>query len=335
MTVADVVLRPLVPEWLLLVIAAVVVIAIALALVGRLPAAGWRLPPLLLLLAVLANPVLLREEREPVADIVLLVEDASASMQAGDRPETAAAALEALGTDLDRLSNVEIVATRVDGGERGTDLFAAIERALVEIDRRRLAGIVIVSDGQVHDMPTALPAWAEARPIHHVVPGGRDETDRRVLMEDMPSYAMVHEPLSFRLRFEDDSANTGPERVVVRQNGSIIHELVVAPGDAIDVPFELERAGENVLEVQVQGTDGEVSTLNNRAAAFVTGVRDRLRVLLVSGEPYPGLRVWRNLLKADPAVDLVHFTILRPPEKQDGTPVHELALIAFPVRELF
>ena len=56
---------------------------------------------------------------------------------------------------------------------------------------------------------------------------------------------------------------------------------------------------------------------------------------MVSGQPYPGLRVWRNLLKADPAVDLVHFTILRPPEKQDGTPIRELALIAFPSRELF
>jgi hypothetical protein len=31
----------------------------------------------------------------------------------------------------------------------------------------------------------------------------------------------------------------------------------------------------------------------------------------------------------------VHFTILRPPEKQDGTPINELSLIAFPTRELF
>ena len=49
----------------------------------------------------------------------------------------------------------------------------------------------------------------------------------------------------------------------------------------------------------------------------------------------PGERTWRRLLKADPAVDLVHFTILRPPEKDDLTPLNELALIAFPVRELF
>ena len=64
-------------------------------------------------------------------------------------------------------------------------------------------------------------------------------------------------------------------------------------------------------------------------------MRDRLRVLLVSGEPHAGERTWRNLLKSDASVDLVHFTILRPPEKQDGVPVTELSLIAFPTRELF
>jgi hypothetical protein len=58
-------------------------------------------------------------------------------------------------------------------------------------------------------------------------------------------------------------------------------------------------------------------------------------VLLVSGEPHAGERTWRNLLKSDSSVDLVHFTILRPPEKQDGVPVNELSLIAFPTRELF
>ena len=67
----------------------------------------------------------------------------------------------------------------------------------------------------------------------------------------------------------------------------------------------------------------------------VEGVRENLRVLLVSGEPHAGERTWRNMLKSDASVDLVHFTILRPPEKQDGTPINQLSLIAFPTRELF
>ncbi len=335
MTVADVILRPLVPEWLLVVLAAVVVVVLLLALVGRLPAAGWRVPPLVLLLGVLANPTLLRQERDPVPDVVVIVEDASASMQAGDREETTAAVLEALGSDLGRRGGLDVLRVVAEGGPDGTAVVGAIEDALVEVDRRQLAGVVIVSDGQVHDVREELPEWVGERPVHHIMPGGPDESDRRLALEDVPTYAMVGEPLSFRLRFDDDVEVAGPERVVVRQNGVVVNELVTTPGRAVEVPFELDRAGETVLEVEVAPREGEISAVNNRAVAFVNGVRDRLRVLLVSGEPYPGLRVWRNLLKADPAVDLVHFTILRPPEKQDGTPVRELALIAFPVRELF
>ncbi|NBB70519.1 MAG: hypothetical protein GVY33_09405 [Alphaproteobacteria bacterium] len=339
MTVVDLLFRPLVPPWLLAILAGVVAVALLLALFGRLPAAHWRVPPLVLLLGVLANPVLFREEREPLRDVALVVEDASPSMAAGDRPELTDAVLEAVGTDLARDEGLEVVTVTVEGGADGTALVGAVERALGEIDPRRLAGTVIVSDGQVHDVPAELPDWVERRPVHHVIPGGPEETDRRLVLEDMPSYAMVGEEERFTLTLEDDvgagGGDGGPERVTVRQNGRVIHELVVVPGRSVPVPFEVERAGETVVEVEVAPRDGEISTLNNRTTAFVTGVRDRLRVLLVSGVPYQGLRVWRNLLKADPAVDLVHFTILRPPEKQDGTPVRELALIAFPVRELF
>ncbi len=339
MTVVDLLFRPLVPPWLLAALTGVVAVALILALFGRLPAAHWRVPPLVLLLGVLANPVFFREEREPLRDTVLVVEDVSPSMAAGDRPETADAALEAIGTDIARDDGLEVVTVTVEGGADGTALVGAVERALGEIDQRRLAGTVIVSDGQVHDVPEELPDWVERRPVHHVIPGGPEETDRRLVLEDMPSYAMVGEEERFTLTLEDDvgagGGDGGPERVTVRQNGRVIDELVVVPGRRVPVPFEVERAGETVIEVEVAPRAGEISTLNNRTTAFVTGVRDRLRVLLVSGVPYQGLRVWRNLLKADPAVDLVHFTILRPPEKQDGTPVRELALIAFPVRELF
>ena len=90
-----------------------------------------------------------------------------------------------------------------------------------------------------------------------------------------------------------------------------------------------------MFELDVAPSQDELTRANNRAVISINGVRDRLRVLLVSGEPHAGERTWRNLLKSDPSVDLIHFTILRPPEKQDGTPINELSLISFPTRELF
>jgi len=99
--------------------------------------------------------------------------------------------------------------------------------------------------------------------------------------------------------------------------------------------LDIPNAGNNIFEAAIDRVDGELTVTNNRAIALVDGIRENLRVLLVSGEPHAGERTWRNLLKSDASVDLVHFTILRPPEKQDGTPINELSLIAFPTRELF
>jgi hypothetical protein len=107
----------------------------------------------------------------------------------------------------------------------------------------------------------------------------------------------------------------------------------------IDQPVKIEmpipHAGTNILEVELETAPGELTPANNRVVIITEGVRENLRVLLVSGEPHAGERTWRNLLKSDAAVDLVHFTILRPPEKQDGTPINQLSLIAFPTKELF
>jgi hypothetical protein len=106
-------------------------------------------------------------------------------------------------------------------------------------------------------------------------------------------------------------------------------------GEKVDIPVKVEHAGPNIVEIEAEAAPGELTTVNNRAVLTVEGVRENLRVLLVSGEPHAGERTWRNMLKSDAAVDLVHFTILRPPEKQDGTPINQLSLIAFPTRELF
>ena len=127
----------------------------------------------------------------------------------------------------------------------------------------------------------------------------------------------------------------GTARVTVRLNGNESASEITQPGTEQPLGFTVPRGGNNILEFEVEPVAGEITTANNRAGHVIEGIRENLRVLLVSGEPHAGERTWRNLLKSDASVDLVHFTILRPPEKQDGTPINELSLIAFPTRELF
>jgi hypothetical protein len=212
-----------------------------------------------------------------------------------------------------------------------------------DVPRERLAGVVMITDGQVHDVPPGDPAAVAQElgaPLHVLLSGKPDEGDRRLVVDQAPSFGLVGKEMPLTIRVEDLPAPAagGAERqarLTWRKDGGGPHQVMVPVGKDVPLSVPIDHGGPNVLELEVEAGPQELTLANNRAAVVVNGVRDRLRVLLVTGEPHAGERVWRNILKSDPSVDLVHFTILRPPEKQDGTPIRELSLIAFPIRELF
>jgi hypothetical protein len=340
-TLSSLDLAPVLPLWLLAALAALALAALIPALVRRARGAWWRGLAFLLVLGALANPRLVQQTRETRPDIALLVTDRSASTDVAGRAaaiEAARAAVEARAGRLPDLELRSVVAE--EGGNQGTRLFAAAERALADIPRVRLAGVIAITDGQVHDVPRA---WSADAPFHVLLPGRAGEVDRRLRIIEAPGFGIVGRSVEVRLMVEDLGLPTsqaagptgGPVRLTLRRDGAAPRTEVVPAGREHRVSIPIERGGASVVEITAEERPGEVSTLNNTAVIAVNGVRDRLRVLLVSGEPHAGERTWRRLLKADPNVDLVHFTILRPPEKDDLTPLNELALIAFPVRELF
>ena len=343
-------LAPLVPLELIAGLAAAGLFLTGVALLrgGR----GWlfRIFVLAVLVAALANPQAVREERQPQRDIALIAVDRSASQGVGERRAETEAALKSVRERLSRFDDLDVrvvdvsdsistEATEANGRkENGTRVFSAVARAAVEIPRRRFAGVIVITDGQIHDVP-ASPAFPG--PIHVLLTGTPGESDRRLVIEQAPGYGIVGKEVTIRYRVEDrlgekvKTFTDGLARVRLRIDGNEekIAEIPVGRGGVFT--FKLEHAGPTVVEMTVDTVPGELSAINNRTLVSINGVRDRLRVLLVSGQPHAGERTWRNLLKSDPSVDLIHFTILRPPEKDDFTPLKELALIAFPIQELF
>jgi hypothetical protein len=330
-------LAPILPHWLLAALAVIAVLALVPAIWRRARGAWWRAVAFLLILGAIANPRLVQQTREMRPDIALLAVDNSASTTVAGRDAAIAAARAQIEARAGRLPDLELrTVTAEEGGSQGTRLFAAIERGLSDIPRARLAGIIALSDGQVHDVPQNFAADA---PLHLLLPGRAGEVDRRLRIIEAPGFGIVGRSVELRVAVEDlgiaANAANGPVRLSIRRDGGAPLSQSVMPGREHRITLPIERGGPSVIEITAEERPGEVSTLNNSAIVTVNGVRDRLRVLLVSGEPHAGERTWRRLLKADPNVDLVHFTILRPPEKDDLTPLNELALIAFPVRELF
>lgn len=325
---------PLLPLPLLAALVLLSLAVWALAVARRARGAWWRLVAPLVLLAALAGPRLVVENRQPLPDVAVVVVDHSRSQAVGDRRDRTDAAAAELHRRLAALPGLEVREERVGDApdDGGTRLFAALDRALADLPRDRLAGVVMLTDGLVHDVP-ADPDRLGA-PVHVLLTGRPGERDRRLVMHDTPGFALVGHTALVRFSVEDTGA-AGEVPVEVRVDGEPYASLAAPPGRQVEIEVPIRHAGQNVVELATPAVPDELTAANNRVAAGITGVRDRLRVLLISGEPHVGERAWRNLLKSDPAVDLVHFTILRPPDKDDGTPLREMSLIAFPVRELF
>ena len=336
MAATDIILDPLLPMALVWAVAALALLGTGLALWRGL--SGWwlRFFAAAALLAAILNPSVQTEERETLTDLVVLVVDESASQRISDREAQVAEAIAGVEAQVARLGNTELRIARLGDaeGDRGTLLMGALAEAMAEVPRARLAGAILLTDGQLHDIEAApdMPA-----PLHALLTGREDDWDRRLVVENAPAFAIIGEPVTLTLMVEDQGAapeaTTAPLEISI--DGGEVQSFDVPVGEPLDLPLTLPHGGANVVQFTVPEAEGELTDRNNSAIVQINGVRDRLRVLLVSGEPHAGERTWRNLLKSDASVDLVHFTILRPPEKQDGVPVSELSLIAFPTRELF
>jgi len=328
---------PLVPLPLLIGLAVLAAVAAGMALVLAGRSAILRALALGVLAIALADPSLVFEDREPVKDVVAVVVDKSASNRLADRTQQTQAAQADVERQLRGISGVEtrtIEVTDQQGAGDGTRLFEALASGLADVPSERVAGAILLTDGLAHDAPATAEALGLRAPLHVLTTGREREIDRRIVLVDSPRFGIVGKEQNVRLRVVD-KGGPGRAAITVRRDGEIVARREAITGETIQVPVRIDRGGPNVIEIEAAPLADELTLANNRAVITIDGVRDKLRVLLVSGEPHPGERTWRNLLKADANVDLVHFTILRPPEKQDGTPINELSLIAFPTRELF
>jgi len=329
---------PLVPAYVVWAAFGVAVLISIVLLLARSRGATMRAVALALLVLALANPSLTREDRDPIPSVAAVIIDKSPSQNFGDRDAQTEAARATLVERLKRIPGLEVRVTEAgaaDGETDGTRLFSALSATLADVPPDRVAGAILITDGRVHDVPAEAAALGFAAPLHALITGQRDEIDRRVVLTQTPRFGIVGQPQTIGFRVEDQGAKVGSAQVTVRRDGDVLEKRVVAVGTDVKVNVPIPHAGANIIEIEVAPLENELTQVNNRAVISIDGVRDKLRVLLVSGEPHAGERTWRNLLKSDASVDLVHFTILRPPEKQDGTPINELSLIAFPTRELF
>jgi hypothetical protein len=338
MTNFNIALSPLLPWPILIALLIGAVAVTALGVWSGRRGAWIRALGLALILFALADPSLVREDRQPLKDVVAVVVDRSASNNIANRAAQTDAARAQVRQQLEGMENVEIRMVEAGasaGQDDGTRLFSGLASALADVPPERVGGAVIITDGVVHDIPQSADQIGFRAPVHALITGREGERDRRIELVEAPRFGLVGRDQTIVVRVHDTGDRGDPIELIVRRDGQEVSRLRTRAGALARANVRVEHGGQNVVELEAATVPNELTALNNKAVVTIEGVRDKLKVLLVSGEPHAGERTWRNLLKSDANVDLVHFTILRPPEKQDGTPIGELSLIAFPTADLF
>lgn len=333
---------PLLSTFYYVFLALLAAAVIVLAVWKRASDASWRGAFCLLLIFLLLNPVVMKEERKALPDKLVIVVDQSSSQRIAGRDQVAEQALQRLTEEAKKMQGMEPIVLRAlpratqDGKGETTELFTYLRDNMISIPLSQVAGTVFITDGEVHDVPDVLGPLSRFGPFHVVLTGRRDEFDRKVTVVAAPKYGVLEEEIRMTVRLDEfGNPNRAMVPMTVYQDGELVAETSLFPDETRDFTFTVKHPGQNIIEFKVPVAEGEMTAHNNTAPVIVNGIRDRLRVLLVSDAPHMGKRAWRNLLKSDPAIDLVHFSILRPPAAVDNTPSHEMSLIAFPVDELF
>ena len=331
MTNLSFVFAPLVPPALLAVLAGLALVALLPALASRARGVALRAGFLSLLLFALLGPTLERQQQEPLPTIALAVLDKSASQTIGTRQAQAERALQALSQAAER-SNIELVVAETPESAESTQLLSTLSAELPRLNPQQLGAVFLLSDGQAHDAELVPEV---AAPVHLLLTGSAQDQDRSLRLVQTPRFGLLARPTQVKVAIQSRGKGETSVPVELRLNGVVLQSLSLPANTEHTLSFELNRRGRNFVEIQTPATAGEMTTANNQVGFVVNGIRDRLRVLIISGHPHAGQRAWRDLLKSDPAVDLVHFNILREQEDDVRATVDELSLIAFPVDQLF
>jgi uncharacterized membrane protein len=356
-TISTIVFDPLLP-YPFLAIAALIYLVMFIILVKRGKRNLW-LRGLIIVgfFIVFLNPINVMQTRKSEKNEILVVLDETQSQKIDQRRAQLLTAFEQIQKDINnnpklrmqsvRIRHNSLIGEKADEAFEETHLFAGLKDALSNMDKSRLGGIIIISDGQVHDLPESkddktdinyakLLGIDENIPVHALITGSDKEIDRQIIVENTPFYGITGQDAAIDIKIlVSPTMPRLPVPVTYTVNGKNPLTRMITPDTVARFELPVEQAGHNIYQFSIPDHPSELSTRNNTKVVTINGVRDRLQVLLISGKPNHGGRMWRDILRSDASVDLVHFTILREPGKFDVAPKEELSLIEFPIKELF
>ena len=292
-------------------------------------------------LIFILNPQINKKHAEFHKDIVIVVTDMTQSIIETRKDKEVETIHKDLSSQLYKLGNIEQINIKLNNNkiieynekEKETSLFKEVNNVINNLNIERLSGIIVITDGQILDLHNYNKLLSKT-PIHYILVGNKKEKDRILKTTNVPKYAILGKKYELSVEIIDNIEKKDLKTEFFL-NEKLVDTKYLSPNNNFKIPLPKLSIGKNILEIRTEEANKEISKLNNYQIHEIDGIQNKLKVMLISGEPNMGLRNLRNILNSDPNIELLHFTILRPPTKRDLTPVKELSLIPFPTQELF
>lgn len=285
---------------------------------------------------LLLNPEIVTEKHEKISTEVIVAIDKSASQTSiRDRAATTTAMQAELMRVLDGLGNLNIRIVEIDSakGADGTELFSAFN-GLSDLNPQHVGAVIALTDGQIKDIPLASP-FAKRAPIHGLISGVEGEKDRVARIELSPRFGLVGEEQTLRVIVEDLGAGVTlgkPVTLTIKGEGDDARTIEAITGQPVEIKVKVGHVGPNIVSIEAEGLEGELTPANNRIVASIQGIQEAVNVLLVSGTINASGVPLRDMFKSDADSNLVHVSIMRLPADFDDTPSDQLALTPFPLK---
>ena len=355
--------EPIIPIYLIIILILVFIFSTIHAIVKKIDGSFLRFFLLTLLLVLVIQPIIKIENRELEKDIITILIDKTASQKITNRIKDVDEVYNKLLSKIGKLEGIDILKISVDDQSIRTSfgsikeinseqseeekiirnvedlnsskLISILKNHINKYPSKKISTIFMITDGQIHDLTVHSALEKIEIPIYYILAGDKKLNDIKLTLVSKPNFNYLDERTKIKFKVEDFLHNQDLVELTVQNSFMPEIKKKIKVGIVNDIEFDLPKIGQNFFKLSVEKKENEISILNNSEIIKIDGIRKKLRVLLISGNPYMGTRVWRNFLKSDPSVELIHMTVLRPPEKNDNTPFNELSLIPFPIKELF
>ena len=198
----------------------------------------------LVFLVFILNPQINKKHSEHHKDIVIVVSDLTQSIIETRKAKEVESIHKDLSSQLKEIGSIEQINIKLNNNKKidqnnekkiETSLFKEINNVINSLNIERLSGIIVITDGQIHDFQNYNKLLSKT-PIHFIMVGNKNEKDRILKTANVPKYAILGKKYEISVNITD---NTDKKKLKTEfyLNEKLVNTKYLSPNKNYKIPY--------------------------------------------------------------------------------------------------